>query len=152
MGEIMSACWLWTLIVINLAFAILFAYSAVVQWNDANPWPFIVLYSVSVILCVLATVRRLHSSAVLTGTMLVVSAVSFVYLFVRLGTQGARFSGKVSDDYGIDNSGLLLVGIWHLANSAIRWVWHRKGWNSLDKVNAKPTIAADAANELDDSL
>ena len=112
----------WT--IANAVMLLAFTFSAVVQINDPDPWPWIAIYAAAAVLSAIEIRRRAHwwAAAVVGGAALVwaatiaprvIGAVPFVEMF-------AEFEMK---DLGVEESremyGLLFVAAW-MAAIAVR--------------------------------
>jgi hypothetical protein len=105
--------------VVHSAGAVLFLFSAVVQWNDPDPLPWMAIYGAASILCVAAAMGlgRLRWPATIAGLAMVWAIVIFTGLadltaFTRMFTTYEMMSADQEEAREI--LGLAIVILWML--------------------------------------
>lgn len=107
---------------LNALFALLFLYSASLQFNDPDPLRWIVIYTAAAIPCIIAVWRRLDwRLPALIGVIALCWSASHIPHVAKFGQLGHMFDHwKMENEdvvYGRELFGLLIVASWMLVLS-----------------------------------
>jgi len=106
--------------------ALAFGFSLVVQWNDPDPLPWMVIYGAALLVCFLEIAGR---TRIVPPLLVAAGALVWAGTIAPrvLGTVGfgEMFGGFEMRDVGVEESremyGLLLVACWSLAVATAAW-------------------------------